>query len=93
MTIYLDVQAASTLEHLAEMGIPLVCERWVTLPANPDLVDIDRLYQNISKGKRLDASSLGTASLSGTGGIVLRRTRSLERLSGSLDQVWQLTQF
>ena len=75
------------------MGIPLVCERWVTLPANPDLVDIDRLYQNISKGKRLDASSLGTASLSGTGGIVLRRTRSLERLSGSLDQVWPLTQF
>ena len=36
---YVD-QAASTLEHLEEMGIPLVCERWLTLPHNPDLLDI-----------------------------------------------------
>jgi len=78
---YVD-QAASTLEHLSEMGIPLVCERWMTLPPNPDLVDIDRLYQNISKqGKRLDSSSLRLASLSGTGGVVLRRTKSVERLT------------
>ena len=69
---YVD-QAGSTLEHLADMGIPLVCERWMTLPPNPDLVDIDRLYQNISKGKRLDASSLGLASLSGTGGALFMK--------------------
>ena len=27
------------------MGIPGVCNKWLTLPPNPDIVDIDLLYQ------------------------------------------------
>ena len=38
-------QALNTLEHLLEMGIPGVCNKWLTLPPNPDIVDIDLLYQ------------------------------------------------
>ena len=81
---YVD-QAASTLEHLEEMGIPLVCERWLTLPSNPDVLDVDELYSKATKNKKMDAlantphSSLAGA---GTGGIVLRRTKSVEHAKG-----------
>ena len=39
------MQALNTLDHLDEMGIPLVCERWLTLPSNPAVVAVDSLYQ------------------------------------------------
>ena len=40
----------NTLEHLIEMGIPAVCNKWMTLPSNPDIVDIDLLYQAAGGG-------------------------------------------
>ena len=79
---YVD-QAASTLEHLEEMGIPLVCERWLTLPSNPDLLDIDQFYVKITKTKKSDQFT-NTSSMAGagTGGIVLRRTKSVDYAKG-----------
>ena len=44
------IQAMNTLEHLIEMGIPAVCNKWMTLPSNPDIVDIDLLYQAAGGG-------------------------------------------
>ena len=38
----------NTLDHLEEMGIPVVCDRWLTLPANPDLVNVDALYSPLT---------------------------------------------
>ena len=37
---YVD-QALSTLENLASMGIPVLCNQWVNLPPNPDVINID----------------------------------------------------
>ena len=78
---YVD-QAASTLEHLEEMGIPIVCERWLTLPSNPDVLDIDQFYQKVvTKNKKVDGnSSQSTLTGAGTGGIVLRRTKSVDHM-------------
>ena len=80
---YVD-QAMNTLEHLVEMGIPAVCNKWLTLPPNPDIVDVDQLYETAQAQKRLDASTLGAAGkeekLSGRG-IVLKKTRSYEYAS------------
>ena len=77
---YVD-QAMNTLEHLVEMGIPAVCNKWLTLPPNPDIVDVDQLYETAQAQKRLDASTLGAAGkeekMSGRG-IVLKKTRSYE---------------
>ena len=77
---YVD-QALNTLEHLVEMGIPAVCNKWLTLPPNPDIVDVDQLYETAQAQKRLDASTLGAAGKderkSGTG-IILKKTRSYE---------------
>ena len=50
---YVD-QALNTLEHLAEMGIPLVCEKWLSLPNNPPLMDIDEIFTTAAKAKKLD---------------------------------------
>ncbi len=40
---YVD-QALNTLDHLEDMGIPGVAQKWLTLPPNPDLVSVDKLY-------------------------------------------------
>ena len=45
---YVD-QAINTLEHLIEMGIPTVCNSWLTLPPCPDIVSIDSLYSAASR--------------------------------------------
>ena len=78
---YVD-QAASTLEHLEEMGIPLVCERWLTLPSNPDVLDVDQFYQKVvTKNKKSDGTTSQSALAgAGTGGIVLRRTKSVDHM-------------
>lgn len=68
----------NTLDHLEEMGIPVVCDRWLTLPANPDLVNVDTLYSSVSQSaKRLDAAVLSNASINNRQalpdkGIILR---------------------
>lgn len=66
------------------MGIPLVCDRWLTLPSNPDLVIIDDLYEAAAAVKRLDlalltgeAGSRKAAALPDKG-IVLKRTKSVD---------------
>ena len=73
------------------MGIPGVCNKWLTLPPNPDIVDIDLLYQVMvmvimmimmmlqtagSGSKRLDLSGVAEAR-AGAGGVVLKRTRGV----------------
>ena len=81
---YVD-QAASTLEHLEEMGIPLVCERWLTLPPNPDILDVDQFYLKAAKKKKYEVTENSSSSSftgPGTGGIVLRRTKSIEYSKG-----------
>lgn len=45
------VQALNTLDHLQDMGIPLVCNKWLTLPSNPDLLNVDKLYDHSDKKK------------------------------------------
>ena len=41
---------------MLDMGIPGVCNKWLTLPPNPDIVDIDLLYDVAGAGgKRLEA--------------------------------------
>lgn len=78
---YVD-QAVNTLEHLSEMGIPLVCEKWLTLPHNPSLLDIDNVISASTKVKKLDlkseASGQNPSIVSTGGGVVLKRTKSLE---------------
>ena len=37
------------MDHLHDMGIPLVCDKWLTLPSNPDLLNVDKLYDNNDK--------------------------------------------
>jgi hypothetical protein len=54
----------NTLDHLDEMGIPVVCDCWLRLPANPDLVNVDNLYEAGVNAKKLDASVLSNASAS-----------------------------
>ena len=71
---YVD-QAVNTLEHLSEMGIPLVCEKWLTLPHNPSLLDIDNVVASSSKVKKLDLAAASSSSLQG---VVLKRTKSLD---------------
>ena len=53
----------NTLDHLEEMGIPIVCDRWLTLPPNPDIVNADQLYESALGGKH--AKRLGQNALSG----------------------------
>ena len=56
----------NTLDHLDEMGIPVVCDCWLRLPANPDIACVDSLYRAgaVSNAKRLDATALSNASAS-----------------------------
>ena len=35
---------------MLDMGIPGVCNKWLTLPPNPDIVDIDLLYDVAGAG-------------------------------------------
>jgi hypothetical protein len=44
----------NTLDHLHDMGIPLVCDKWLTLPSNPDLLNVDKLYDNNNDKKTKD---------------------------------------
>ena len=86
---YVD-QAINTLEHLIEMGIPAVCNSWLTLPPCPDIVSIDSLYSAAHRQKRLDAGSLAAGRGEKPRGIVLKKTRSYEYAgtdspSGSVD--------
>ena len=73
---YVD-QAVNTLEHLSEMGIPLVCEKWLTLPQNPTLLNVDKVISSSTKVKKLDLRS-GDQSVENPPSIVLKRTKSLE---------------
>jgi len=79
---YVD-QALNTLEHMLDMGIPGVCNKWLTLPPNPDIVDIDLLFDVAGTGgKRLDISSLSEkARPGGHTGIVLKKTKSYDYAS------------
>jgi hypothetical protein len=52
----------NTLDHLQEMGIPLVCNKWITLPANPDLLNVDRLYDQNEKKKEKKASQMASGA-------------------------------
>ena len=54
----------NTLDHLDEMGIPVVCDCWLRLPANPDIACVDSLYRAAVSAKRLDANALSSASAS-----------------------------
>ena len=58
-----DFQALNTLDHLQEMGIPLVCNKWLTLPANPDLLNVDKLYDQSDKKKDKRAHNSPSAGL------------------------------
>ncbi len=60
---YVD-QAMNTLDHLDEMGIPVVCDCWLRLPPNPDIINVDQLYEVAVSAKRLDAMALSNASAS-----------------------------
>ena len=67
------------------MGIPTVCNKWLILPPNPDIVDIDALYEAASSQKKLDAAALGVAGkddkrMPGKG-IILKKTRSYDYAS------------
>ena len=76
------VQALNTLEHMLEMGIPGVCDKWLTLPPNPDIVDIDLLYEAGAGAKRLDISSVSEKARTGAHtGIVLKKTKSYDYAS------------
>jgi hypothetical protein len=50
------------------MGIPLVCNKWLTLPSNPDLLNVDKLYDHSDKKKdkrgHQNSPSAGKNSLS-----------------------------
>ena len=86
---YVD-QAINTLEQLIEMGIPGVCNTWLTLPPCPDLLDTDSLYSAAQTQKRLDAATLAAGREEKRCGIVLKKTRSYEYAStdspsGSVD--------
>lgn len=75
---YVD-QAVNTLEHLSEMGIHLVCEKWLTLPHNPSLMDFTNVISASSRVKKLNLksdSNQGPSSF--IPGVVLKRTKSLE---------------
>ena len=77
---YVD-QALFTLEHLSEMGIDLVCEKWLTLPQNPSLIDIDNVITSMtskSSSKSAKKSTAEKESIDKASGIVLKRTKSLD---------------
>ena len=93
---YVD-QALSTLESLEEMGIPLVCNKWLTLPSNPDIINVDKLFQSSSTHKRLDPAILSAKKDEQISGIVLKKTMSYEYAStdspsGSIDESVSLDQ-
>ena len=54
-------KAINTLEHLVDMGIPVVCDKWLTLPPSPDVIDVDVLYDAASSLKKLDAAAIGSS--------------------------------
>ena len=67
---------------MLEMGIPGVCDKWLTLPPNPDIVDIDLLYEAGAGAKRLDISSVSEKARMGAHtGIVLKKTKSYDYAS------------
>ncbi len=77
-----------------------MCNKWLTLPASPEILNVDALYEAAHAQKRLDSSALAAGRddrLSGGGGVVLKKTRSYEYAttdspSGSLDESVSLNQ-
>ena len=77
-----------------------MCNKWLTLPASPEILNVDALYEAAHAQKRLDASALAAGRddrLSSGGGVVLKKTRSYEYAatdspSGSLDESVSLNQ-
>jgi len=85
---YVD-QALSTLESLEETGIASVCNKWLTLPPNPEILDVDKLFESSSAHKKLNPG-LSVRKEEQISGIVLKKTMSYEYAStdspsGSLD--------
>ena len=76
---YVD-QALFTLEHLSEMGIDLVCEKWLTLPQNPSLIDIDNVITSMTSrsSSKSAKKSAENESIDKASGIILKRTKSLD---------------
>ena len=76
---YVD-QALFTLEHLSEMGIDLVCEKWLTLPQNPSLIDIDNVITSMTSRSYSKSAkkSAENESIDKASGIILKRTKSLD---------------
>ena len=64
-------QAINTLEALVDMGIPIVCNKWLTLPPNPAILSLDELLEPASAQKR---SHRRTAAA----GIVLKKTKNCD---------------
>ena len=62
---YVD-QALNTLELLVDMGIPLVCNKWLTLPSNPAILNLDEMLEPSSAAGRSPAAN-------GQAGVVLRK--------------------
>jgi len=75
---YVD-QALSTLEDLVDMGIPAVCNKWLTLPPNPAILNLDDLLQ-AGRSRETPTSAAG---------IILKKTRSYDQTdspSGSIQE-------
>ena len=94
---YVD-QALSTLDSLLDMGVPTVCNKWLRLPANPAILNLDELLEAAAHQKRLDGSTLAAAAREQAGaGIILKKTRSYDYAStdspsGSLEESVSLNQ-
>jgi hypothetical protein len=78
-----------------------VCNKWLTLPASPEILNVDALYEAAHAQKRLDAAALAAGRddrlLGGGGAVVLKKTKSYEYAatdspSGSLDESVSLNQ-
>lgn len=52
----------NTLDHLQEMGIPLVCNKWLTLAANPDLLNVDKLYDQNERKKEKKSTQISPSA-------------------------------
>ena len=62
MIIECSIQAMNTLDHLQEMGIPLVCNKWLTLAANPDLLNVDKLYDQNERKKEKKSTQISPSA-------------------------------
>ncbi|XP_040583226.1 protein inturned [Lepeophtheirus salmonis] len=79
---YVD-HADNTLDHLHEMGIPLVCDKWLSLPPNPDIINTDKLYDNNTNNSKVGLDLSASNSDSKKQGVVLKKTLSVEGYSSN----------